>query len=153
MFGLLNWNMTKYGYHWHQINSTKFSRLVFRERKLIFRSTFLHESQNMSTHVVHATIKWTPILHTCTHVCWKYCVHSAEQNSDLFMVNWRTTFCLYGWVLELNFASQIINFKFLSWNVYSFIEFIYFFISSSAFIYLLIHYLIYLYLNEFCRFY
>ena len=46
---------------------------------------------------------------------------------------------LNGWVLELNFAGQIINFKFLFWIIYSFIEFIYFFICSSAFIYLFIH--------------
>ena len=57
------------------------------------------------------------------------------------------------WVLELNFAGQIINFKFLFGIIYSFIEFIYFCLCSSAFIYLFIHSLIYLYLNEFCRFY
>ena len=42
---------------------------------------------------------------------------------------------LNGWVLELIFAGQIINFKFFFWVIYSFIEFIYFSTYSSAFIY------------------
>ena len=41
------------------------------------------------------------------------------------------------WVLELNFAGQIINFKSLLINYY-FTKFIYFSIYSSAFIYLFI---------------
>ena len=45
---------------------------------------------------------------------------------------------LNGWVLELNFAGQMINFKSLFWILYSFTEFIYFSIYSSAFIYLFI---------------
>ena len=40
---------------------------------------------------------------------------------------------LNGWVLELNFASQIMNFKFLFRNNYYFTELIYFCIYSSAF--------------------
>ena len=49
---------------------------------------------------------------------------------------------LNGWVLELNFAGQIINFKSLFWIIYSFTEF-FFSIYSSAFIYLFIYLFIY----------
>ena len=46
---------------------------------------------------------------------------------------------LNGWVLELSFAGQIVNFKFLFWIIHSFIKFNYFSIYSSAFIYSFIH--------------
>ena len=66
------------------------------------------------------------------------------QHADVGKSNW--------WVLELNFAGQIINLKFLLWIIYYLIEFIYISIYSSAFIHLFIHSLINLSLNEFCKF-
>ena len=54
------------------------------------------------------------------------------------------------WVLELNFAGQIINFK--SLLIYLFFYWIYLFLYLFICIYLFIHWY-FLYLNEFCRFY
>ena len=54
---------------------------------------------------------------------------------------------LNGWVLELNFAGQIIL-NFSSELFILFIEFIYFSICSSAFIYLFIHSFIDIFIDD-----